>query len=249
MPRFSTALGLAIALGLCASHADATQTIVTGLFQVTITPDTNLSDLYLLYDSGDHEEAVSLGPGSAPAGVTTNFYLPFTLPSCSHLIILASPQCSSYVGVVAVNTDETPNGVAVGVDPGQATILFNLPFSDPNCSAGAFPGFCYFADPDSPTAEAALVGGLEDPNNPNTYSQGLNGSQVASAFASAAEPQLALFNTLTYTATLSLVTFSNGQSDGNASLDFLIGTPEPATVGLLAAGLLLFGYRRLTSRS
>jgi hypothetical protein len=25
--------------------------------------------------------------------------------------------------------------------------------------------------------------------------------------------------------------------------------PEPATMGLLAAGLLLFGYRRLTSRS
>ena len=45
--------------------------------------------------------------------------------------------------------------------------------------------------------------------------------------------------------------YSNGTANGSASIQASIvgATPEPATVGLLAAGLLLFGCRRLTSRS
>ena len=255
MHRFSTSLGLAIALGLCAGRADALGVGVTGTFQVSITPNTDLSDLYLLFDSGDHQDAISLGPATAPAAVTTNFSLPFTLPSCNPFIY-SPAQCGPYVGIVAVNTDETPNGIDVAIDPTQATAIINshLSFTDPDCSSGAFPGFCFFANPDSLAAEAALVGGLEDPFDTNAYSQGLSGSQAASAFAGGAQPQLPLFNTLTNTATLSLVSFSNAQSGGSVSLDFtaegpLIGAPEPATMGLLAAGLLLFGYRRLTSRS
>lgn len=248
---FSRVLGLALALGLCAGNANAVGVLFAGLLQVAITPDNNLSDLYLLFDSGDHQEALPLGPGSAPAGVTTNFYLPFTIPYCNPLIYNPA-QCGPYVGVVAVNTDENPNGLDVGVAPSQATILFNLPFTDPNCSAGAFPGFCYFANPDSATAETALVDSLKDPIDTNAYSQGLAGFQVASAFAYDALPQLALFNTLTNTASLTLLKFSTSNNGGSVELDYFTGeaqAPEPATMGLLAAGLLLFGCRRLTSRS
>jgi hypothetical protein len=67
---------------------------------------------------------------------------------------------------------------------------------------------------------------------------------------------LTVYASLTLTATLP-------SSDAQASFDITVpeahsfdfqtaentGALEPATMGLLAAGLLLFGYRRLTSRS
>ena len=246
--RFSPVLGVAIALGLCAGNAEAIGTVVAGQFQVAITPDNNLSDLYLLFDSGDHQEAISLGPASAPAGVTTNFYLPFTIPFCSPGTY-SPAECGPYVGVVAVNTDESPSGLDVGVAPSQATIIFNLPFTDSNCSSGAFPGFCSFANPDSLVAEAALVDSLENPTGTNAYSLGLSGSQVAGAFANAAQPDLVLFNFFTNSASLTLVKFSISHPAGSVEIHFSPRTPEPATMGLLAAGFLLLGYRRLTSRS
>jgi hypothetical protein len=201
--------------------ADTTTDTVT----VSVTPDDSLTNLYFLYAQGDISRYDPL-TGNAPADVTTTFALslqiPFPIPGVPYfsLIGIYGPTAGSGV-YVALDATDASNLVAAGT-----------PFD---------PAFTSFSGFFSPGAESILMAAMQDPDG--IVADGFTGGDIIQSFADIPEQQTPqLFTQINFTGVTdaSLVKFSDATSGGTVEVSLEpVATPEPATVWLLGALLLL----------
>ena len=202
-------------------RADATTDTVT----VSVTPNATLTDLYFLYAQGDISRFESL-TGNAPAGVTTTFpitlQIPFPVPGVPYfsLIGIYGPGSGSGVYVALYATDAS-NLVAAGT-------MFDPVFT-------SFSGFF------SPGAESTLMAAMQDPLG--IVADGFTGGDIIQSFADIPEQQTPqLFTAIDFSGTTSasLVKFSDAAPGGTVQVSIEpVATPEPGTVWLLGALLVL----------
>jgi len=205
-------------------RADATADTVT----VSVTPNATLTDLYFLYAQGDISRFESL-TGNAPAGVTTTFpitlQIPFPVPGVPYFSLIGIYGPGSGSGVdVALDTTDASNLVAAGT-------TFDPAFT-------SFSGFF------SPGAEATLIAAMQDPLG--IVADGFTGGDIIQSFADIPEQQTPqLFTAIDFSGTTSasLVKFSGAAPGGTVQVSIEpVATPEPGTVWLLGALLVLLCF-------
>ena len=214
-------LPVLLTLSVLALRGDATTNILT----VSVTPDDNLTDLYFLYAQGDVSRSAFL-IGSASAGVTTTFPVNLDIP----LPIPGVP----FFSLIGIYGTSAGSGVYVALDAADASniVAAAAPFD---------PTFANFSSFFTPGAESILMAAMQNPDG--IVADGFTGSDIIDDFADIPEQQTPqLFTAIDFSGitSASLVKFSDATPGGTVRVAIQpVATPEPATIFLLGAVLLL----------